>query len=213
MLSLNTFQNGMDEFDEGVLDTSIIEINNLIKQYAHQFRLLIEFQAATVGSKIYKNGIIRYYLNSGYKVVAYPTFIYIDWGRINTYQQTSGYVRAIDELGNHFTGTDLYLSLTDGKDMRKITFRTLQYAVDREIKAMILSGMDTKIITLGAPSTIMSVNDLNNMYAPDLALYARKHPDVHLTFVTGGNLKITLYQPAELYTDISVEVLFGVHNI
>lgn len=213
MLSLNTFQNGMDEFDDGVLDTSIIEINSLIKQYAHQFRLLIEFQTETVESKIYKNGIIRYYLNSGYKVVAYPTFIYIDWGRINTYQQTYTYIRPLSELGNHFTGAELYLCLTDGKDMRKITFRTLQYTVDREIKSMNLSGRTTSIISLGTPTSLMPVNDLNNMFAPDLALYASKNPDVNLTFVVGGNLQIKLYEPAELYTDIAIEVLFGTHMI
>lgn len=214
MISLVTFQdNGMDVFDEGVLDTSIIEINNFIKQNATQFRMLIEFQADSVDAKIYKNAIIRYYLNAGYKVVAYPTYIYIDWGRINVYQQVTPYVRPISDFGNHFTAADLYLALTDNKDMRKISFRTLQHQVNKELKAMTLSGRSTSIISLGVATT-MSPSSLNNMFAPDLALYSHKNgSDVHLTFIEGGNLKITMYEQAEEYTDIPVEVLFGTRQI
>lgn len=212
MLSLNSIQSGTTEFDDGILDDTIIEINILIKENATTYRLLIEFQAETVEDKIYKNGIIHYYLIRGYKVVAYPTFIYIDWGRVNVYQEIKPFVRPINQLGNHFTGVDLYLALTNNKDMRKISFRSLQYVVDREVKAMNLSGRSTGIISFDI-STIMTVASLNNMFAPDLALYSSKHPDTHLTFVEGGNLKISLGEPPELYTDIPLEVLFGVKNI
>lgn len=214
MISLVTFQdNGMDVFDEGVLDTAIIEINNFIKQNAIQFRMLIDLQAESVDAKIYKNAIIRYYLNAGYKVVGYPTYLYIDWGRVNVYQQTTTFVRPVTELGNHFIASDVYLALTDNKDMRKISFRTLQYQVNKEIKAMILSGRTTSIISLGVNTTIAPMI-MNNMFAPDLALYSHKNgSDVHLTFTEGGNLKITMYEQAEEYTDIPVEILFGTRQI
>lgn len=212
MLSLNTFQNGMTEFDEIILATTIIEINSLIKQNATDFRFLIEFEATTIEDKIFKNGIIHYYLHRGYKIVAYPTFIYIDWGRINVYQELDRHITKVSDLGNHFDAPAIYLALTSNKDLRKVSFRSLQHLVDREVKAMNIEWRTVGVISVDLATT-MDGATLNKMFAPDLALYSRKHPDTHLTFLTGGCLQISLGIPTEFYTDIPVEVLFGAKNI
>lgn len=209
MLTLNTFQNNVTtDFNEIVLNDAIMEITNLIKANATTFRLLIDITSENIDYKLYKNAITYHFMKIGYKVVNFPTFIFIDWSRVNIYQQVYVVKPSIESLGDSFTAFDLYASITNSYDLRKISHRTLEYHVNKEIKRMTDYGLTTSVITFGL-QTIMEGSVLNNMFAPELALYASRKPNVNLTFIDGGNLKITIDTPAELYTDIPLKVLFG----
>lgn len=209
MFKLDTFQNYADtEFNEQVLDAATLEIIRLIKANATSFRIVIDITSDTIDYKLYKNAITYYFMKIGYKIVNYPTFLYIDWGRVNFYQQNYVGKPSLDSLGDSFTAYDLYAYLTDSNDLRGLSYRILEYQVNRDVANMKWYGQTTKISTFGLQCT-MEADLLNAMFAPELALYAKRNPNTLLSFVDGGNIRITRDTPAVLYTDIPIKVMFG----
>lgn len=208
MIQLITFQQmSGTEFDQNVLNAAIAEMNSAIKDNMFEFRLTFEFIVDSVEFRLYKNAITGYFINKGFKIVNYPGFIYIDWSHPNVSIQTftSTLYRTLD---NVFTAEELYLYATKNSDFRSLTYRTLKYYVDQEIKAMKIIGAQESTISVGI-SSVMDPANINKMFAPEILKINDYYTDVEFTFVPGGLFKITLFSIPVLYTDLSYEVLFG----
>lgn len=213
MIQLTTFQQMSEsEFDNNILQAALLEINSHIKSNAKEFRLLFEFESTSIESSLYKNSITSYFINNGFKIVNYPEYIYIDWGRANvypTYTTLSGRViNDINYLGDYFTASELYLAIIGNTNLSSISYRTMLHHINNEIKQMNVSGLQESIISFG-PTSTLSGNELNKLFAPELLLINQKLTNVHFSFLQGCLLQITLNSIPEEYTDIPQYILFG----
>lgn len=211
MIQLASFQEiTSSEFDESILQKIIAEMYSVIKENANLFRLQIELSAESLEAKLYKNSLTGYFMSKGFKVVNFNEFIFIEWSSPNIYPSSNPvFIQSnINYLGTFFSASELYLSLTGNNDLRKVSYRPLLHKINTEIKRMELVGQSEAIISLGI-STTMTSSQLNNLFAPDMMKINMKYGDVLLSFLDGGLFKITLYSPAEVYTDVPYEVLFG----
>ena len=208
MVDLLTFQEySIEDFNEEILELVIIEINNYIKAEPYSFRLLISLLSDSIESRLYKNAITGYYISKGFKIVNYEDCIYLDWARPNVYLQKNK-KPTFKNLGNHFDAADLYLSLTDNKDLRSVSYLTLAYRVNREVAVMEANNVDSRVISLDI-STTLTADQLNSMYAPELLKYSLENDTVNLSFVDYGNLRIQVNSIPDVYPDIEYKILFG----
>lgn len=208
MIQLITFQQmSGTEFDQAILNSVINEMTEAIRENSLEFRLTFELVVNSLESKLYKNAITGYFINKGFKIVNYPGFIYIDWSHPNV-KVTSVVSPLYMTLNPVFTAEELYLYITSNTDFRFISYRTLKYFVDQEIKAMKIMGQQESTISIGV-STTLSPETMNKMFAPELLKINDTYTDVEMTFMAGGLFKIIMYTIPVLYTDLSYEVLFG----
>lgn len=210
MIQLNTFrQMSNNDYDNNILQEAILEINNHIKDNSGLFRLLFEFESDSIESRLYKNALTGYYIKNGFKIVTYPTFLFIEWSRVtvNSYAGNPDYSR-ISLLGDHFTAQDLYFYLTNNVDLRKISYRVMLHYVTTEITKMRNNGISESKISFGV-SSIISAEYLNNMFAPELKYLGETFKDVNLSFLDGVILRIRLDDMPEEYTDIPIDILYG----
>lgn len=209
MIEITSLSNITDtsQFDDNVLQNALREINRNIKTNASSFRLLFNFQSTSNASRLYKNSIVSYFLKKGFKTVIYPTCIFIDWSKTDVYDK--GVDSTADDmkyLGEYFNAQDIYLILTDGSDLRNLSYRVLYYYVFNELKRMNPNGISS--LTVGI-STTMTVAQLNAMFAPEIYMLNQKFPNTQFTFLSGGTFQISLNQPNINYTDIPEYILFG----
>ncbi len=211
MIQLASFQEITSaDFDESILQKIIAEIYSVIKENAAIFRLQIEISAESLEEKLYKHNVALFFMGKGFKVVNFNGFMFIDWSAPSVYPTTNpAFIQAnIDYIGTYFTAADLYLAVTGNVDLRKISYRPLMHRIKTEINRMNLAGQSEALLSLGV-STIMTAEQLNNLFAPDLMKINMTYSDVMFSFVDGGLFKITLNSVAEIYTEIPYEVLFG----
>lgn len=210
MIQLNTFrQMSSNDYDNNILQEAILEINGHIKDNGGLFRLLFEFESDSIESRLYKNALTGYYIKKGFKIVTYPSFLFIDWSRVavNSYAGNPDYSK-LEFLGDHFTAQDLYFYLTNNVDLRKISYRVMLHYITTEINKMMRNGISESKISFGVSSTI-SAEYLNNMFAPELKYLNETFNNVHLSFLDGVILRIRLDDIPEEYTDIPIEILYG----
>ena len=210
MIQLNTFrQMSIYDYDNNILEEAILEINNHIKLNAGSFRLLFEFESTSIESRLYKNVITGYYIKNGFKIVAHPNFLFIEWSRVSVNPHSCNpSFNNINLLGDHFTAEELYFYITNNADLRKISYRVMLHYITTEIKKMKNNGLSESKISFGVSSTISGTN-LNNMFAPELKYLNETFTDVHFSFLDGVLLRIRLDNLPEEYTDIPIEVLYG----
>lgn len=209
MIELTTFQHNLEEdYNDNTLRSAIIEINTLIKQHAFDFRILIKFKSDSIESKLYKNALTGYFISTGFKIVNFDEFIYIDWGNPTVHITAlidSKIVNRIEWLGNYFKAEDLYLIITSNNDMSLVSYRVIKHYVKNSLKN---TNKNTDVISL-CLSTTLTADVMNSLFAPTLLKLSYDFPTTHLTFLDGGLFQITKGKLPEKYTNIPYEVLFG----
>lgn len=212
MIQLTTFQEMTTlEYDEIVLKKALIEINEVIKENAYEFRIALEISSDSIESRLYKNAITHFYIKNGFKIVNYPTMIYIDWSHPNINVSTEpSDIQTLNDLPLYFRSSDLYSILTGGQDLRKLSHRTLEHYIRQEVKKLISIDGSSSIISVGIACN-MTGDQLNKLFAPELLKLNKQYTETLLTFVTGGLFKITINDFPEIYTELPYEILFGTH--